>query len=105
MRLYYNGGILFFALSQLTIYYTSLRSSVEKNTLKNIRIYIFMTIQYLKNLYLIPLNLRVCSVVSLYSFNISSLLRSLNTRMSLDALICNCSSISMSFLRYGLQVD
>ena len=31
MRLYYNGGILFFALSQLTIYYTSLRSSVEKN--------------------------------------------------------------------------
>ena len=72
---------------------------------KNIRIYIFMTIQYLKNFYLIPLNLRVCSVVSLYSFNISSLLRSLNTRMSLDALICNGSSISMSFLRYGLQVD
>ena len=31
MRLYYNEGILFFALSQLTIYYTSLRSSVETN--------------------------------------------------------------------------
>ena len=25
MILYYNGGILFFALGQLTIYYTSLR--------------------------------------------------------------------------------
>ena len=39
---------------------------------KYIRVYIFMTIQYLINLYLIPLNLRVSGVVRPHSFNISS---------------------------------
>ena len=39
---------------------------------KYIRVYIFMTIQYLNNVYLIPLNLRVSSVVRSHPFNLSS---------------------------------
>ena len=65
---------------------------------KNIRINIFITIQYLKHFYL-TLNLRVSSVVSPHSFSRSSYLRSLSPGMSLDALLCIFSSISMSFLR------
>ena len=63
---------------------------------KNIRINIFITIQYLKQLYLMPhLNLRVSSVVSPHSFNRSSYLRSLSPGMSLVALLCIISSISV----------
>ena len=50
---------------------------------KNIRINIFITI-----LYLIPLNLRVSSVISPHSFSRSSYLRSLSPGMSLVALLC-----------------
>ena len=70
---------------------------------KNIRIIIFITIQYLKHFYLTPLNLRVSSVVSLHSLSRSSYLRSLSPGMSLVALLCIFSSISMSFLRYRLH--
>ena len=70
---------------------------------KKVRINIFITIQYLKHFYLIPLNLRVSSVVSPHSFNRSSYVRSLKPGMSLVALLWIFSSISMSFLRYGLH--
>ena len=50
-----------------------------------------------------PLNLLVSSVVSPHSFSRSSYLRSLNPGMSLVALLWIFSSISMSFLRYGLH--
>ena len=54
---------------------------------KKVSINIFITIQYLKHFYLIPLNLRVSSVVSPHSFNRSSYVRSLNQGMSLVALL------------------
>ena len=70
---------------------------------KNIRINIFITIQYL-HFYLIPLNLRVVSsVVSPHSLSRSSYLRSLSPVMSLVALLCIFSSIYMSFLRCGFH--
>ena len=70
-----------------------------------IRITIFITIQYIKHFYLIhpPLTLDVSSVVNPHSLSRSSLLRSLSPGMCLVALLCICSSISMSFLRYGLH--
>ena len=58
----------------------------------------FIAIYYLKHFYLIPLNLRVSSVVNTHSFSRSSYLRSLSSGMSLVALLCIFSSISMSFL-------
>ena len=51
-----------------------------------------------------PNEIRVSSVVSPHSFSRSSYLRSLSPGMSLVALLCIFSSISMSFLRYGLHV-
>ena len=98
-----------FLTSNLLCFFTSVKlcplvillSLISK---KNIRINIFITIQYLKHFYLIPLNLRVSSVVSPHSLNRSSYLRSLSPGMSLAvALICIFSSMSMSFLRYGLH--
>ena len=73
------------------------------NFKKNIRINIFITIQYLKHFYLVPPLIVASSVVSPHSFNRSSYLRSLSPGMSLVALLCIFSSISMSFLRYGLH--
>ena len=72
-----------FLTSSLLCFFTSVKlcplvfvlSLISKT---NIRINIFITIQYLKHFYLIPLNLCISSVVSPHS-------------------------ISMSFLRYGLH--
>ena len=98
-----------FLTSNLLCFFTSVKlcrlvillSFISK---KNIRINSFITIQYLKHFYLIPPpNLRVSSAVSPHSFNRSSFLRSLSPGMSLVALLCIFSSISMYFLRYGLH--
>ena len=77
-----------------------LLSLISKN---NIKINMFITIQYLKNLYLTPLNLHVSSVVRPHSLSRSSYLRSLSPGMSLVVLLCIFSSISMSFLRCGFH--
>ena len=56
---------------------------------KPIRINIFITIQYLKYFYLIPLNIRVLVLsVHIPLINRSSYLRSLSPGMSLVALLC-----------------
>ena len=70
---------------------------------KNIIINMFIGNQYIKHFYLIPLNLRVSSVVSPHSFNRSSYPRTISPGMILVALLCILSSICMYFLRYGLH--
>ena len=67
------------------------------NLKKNIRFNIFITIQHLKHFYLVPLNLRISSVVSPHSFDCSSYLRSISPGMGLVALLCIFSSISYVF--------
>ena len=57
--------------------------------------------QYLKHFYLIPFAFLVLSVH--IPLIVPHIIRSLSRGMSSVALLCLFSSISMSFLRYGLH--
>ena len=63
----------------------------------------FIPIQYLRNLIYSPLNRLFSRVVKPHSLSCSSQLRSLSSGLFLVALLCIISSVSISFLRYGLQ--
>ena len=71
---------------------------------EHIPINILITIHYLNTSIWYPLSLLVCSVVKQYCNKLLSWLRHLNCGISLVALRCILSSLSMSFLRYGFHV-